>query len=273
MAIEPLSELKKICWKETETVWYAKYFIRHLSIRVTRMILPLGISANQATLIGIIIGILACILIGTGSIVYSILGVGLLQLSYIFDCVDGEIARYKKQSSVNGIFIDFIGHEVLIPFSFLALTFFLYNNVHQTSILLLGVLAAWSSTSPTGKAKGNVLLNLLGRRSFSYFDYSKLSGGVKSKNHDFNEKSILSSFFLAVFYYPGSMNIISVMTLLYFFYPSMVLISAQIYFSAHILLQIYLPIKWYRQNSVEKDFLSLRDKVLKTYKDQKSQKS
>ncbi|MCH8014956.1 MAG: hypothetical protein IH823_09335 [Candidatus Dadabacteria bacterium] len=118
-----------------------------------------------------------------------------------------------------------------------------------------------------GKAKGNVLLSLLEKNNVSHYNYSKLSDGVKSKNHDSNEKSILSSFFLAVFYYPGSMNIISVMTLLHFFYPSMVLISAQIYFSAHILLQIYLPIKWYRQNSVEKDFLSLRDKVLKTYSD------
>ena len=270
MVIEPLSELKKICWKETETTSYAKYVIRHISIRITRLLLPTGISANQVTLIGIVIGILACILIGTGSIVYSILGVGLLQLSYIIDCVDGEIARYKKRSSVNGIFIDFIGHEILIPFSFLALTFLLYNNLHQTSILLLGILAAWASTSPMGNAKRSVLLNLLDKGDLSFYDYSILSDGGKNKSHNSNERSILSSFFLAIFYYPGSMNIISVMTLLYFFYPSLVLISAQIYFSAHILLQIYLPIKWYRNDSTEKDFLRLRENAAKNYKDQSS---
>lgn len=267
MAIESLSELKKICWKETESVWYAKYVIRHISIRITRLILPTGISANQATSIGIVIGIFACILIGTGSRAYSILGIGLLQLSYIIDCVDGEIARYRKQSSVNGIYIDFIGHEVLIPFSFLALTFLLYFNIHQTSTLLLGVLAAWASTSPMGNAKRSVLLNLLDKGDLPFYDYSKLSDGGKNKGHDADEKSVISTFFLAILYYPGSMNVISVMTILYFFYPSPVLISAQIYFFAHILLQIYLPIKWHRQNSVEKDFLSLRDKVYKTYRD------
>lgn len=267
MALENLSELKKICWKNTESVWYAKYLIRHISIRITRLLLPTGISANQATLIAIFTGILACIFIGTGSNVYSIFGVALLQLSYIIDCVDGEIARYREESSVNGIFIDFIAHEVLIPFSFLALSFFIYINTSDISFIVIGVLASWASTSPMGKAKGNVLLSLLEKSNLSHYNYSNLSDGSIIIEHDSNEKSIVSSFLLAIFYYPGSMNIISAMTLLYFYYPSPVMISAQIYFSAHILLQIYLPIKWFRNRSIEKDFLKLRQNAIKNYKD------
>jgi len=213
------------------------------------------------------IGIFACFLIGTGSIVYSILGVALLQLSYIIDCVDGEIARYRKESSVNGIFIDFIAHEILIPFSFFALSFFIYLNTSELSILVLGVLAGWASTSPMGKAKGNVLFSLIEKSNLSFYAYSKLSDGSKSKDHDSKQKSIFSSFLLTIFYYPGSMNIISVITLLYFYYPSLVMISAKIYFSAHILLQIYLPIKWHRNGSVEKDFLKLRENAIKNQKD------
>ena len=268
MALNNLSDLKKICWKETENVWYAKYVIRHISIRITRLLLPTGISANQATLIAIMIGIFACFLIGTGSIVYSIFGVALLQLSYIFDCVDGEIARYRKESSVNGIFIDFMAHEVLIPFSFFALSFFIYLNTSELSILVLGVLAGWASTSPMGKAKGNVLLSLLEKSYLPFYNYSNLSGGLKSKKDNSNKKSYFSRFIFTPFYYPGSMNIISVMTLLYFHYPSLVMISAQLYFSFHILLQIYLPIKWHRNGSVEKDFLKLRENAVKNYKDQ-----
>lgn len=271
MAYEKLSELKKICWKETETVWYAKNVIRHISIRITRLLLPTGITANQATLIGLIIGIVACFLIGTGSIFYSILGVGLLQTSYVVDCVDGEIARFKKESSINGIFIDFIGHDVLIPFSFLALSFFLFSNTSELPILIIGVLASWSSTSPMGKAKGNVLLSLLEKGNLPYYDYSKLSNGSESKARNSNEKSNISSFLLAIFYYPGSMNIISVIILLYFFYPSMVLNFAKFYFSAHILLQIYLPIKWYKNGSVEKDFIKLHESAVKNHKDQSTQ--
>lgn len=267
MTLEKLSDLKKICWKETENVWYAKYVIRHLSLRITRLLLPTGISANQTTLIAIIIGVMACFLIGTGSIVYSILGVALLQLSYIFDCIDGEIARYRKESSVNGIFIDFIAHEILIPFSFLALSFFLFFNTAEFSIIIIGVLASWASTSPMGKAKGNVLFSLLEKNNLSFYNYSKLSGGSINYDHASNQKSIFSSFLLTIFYYPGSMNIISVLTLLYFYYPSLIMVSAQIYFSIHILLQIYLAIKWYRNGSVEKDFLKLRENAAKNFKD------
>ncbi|MCH7886710.1 MAG: CDP-alcohol phosphatidyltransferase family protein [Candidatus Marinimicrobia bacterium] len=273
MAIEPLSELKKICWKETETVWYAKYVIRHFSIRFTRLLLPTGISANQATFIFLISGMLGCVLLGFGSQSLAILGVILIQASYVFDCVDGEIARYNKQSSVNGVFIDSVGHVIITPLIFFSMTMFMFNNTHQVSIIILGIGAMWSSIRPMANAKANVLLSLLQMSHLAYYDYTKLGTRGISTSDAPKVKSSFASFLIDILSYPASMNIVSILSMLYFYSPIASTYFIKVYFGLHILIQIYLPIKWYRQNSVEKDFLSLRDKVLKTYKDQKSQKS
>jgi len=267
MALENLSELKKICWKETETVWYAKYLIRHISIRVTRLLLPTGISANQATLIFLISGVLGAILLGIGDLSYSIFGLLLIQFSYVFDCVDGEIARYKKQSSVNGVFIDSIGHEILTPAIFLAMTFFVFNNTQQIFMLVLGTIATWASQRPMVMAKERVLFTFLTSEHISYYNFSKLNKSDSAIDHTENIDSSFSKMIIAILYYPGAMNIFSILVVLYFFYPVIINYIFGAYFVLQIFVQIALPIKWLRNRSIEKDFLKLRENAIKNYKD------
>ena len=269
MAIEPLSELKRICWKEPD-VWYAKYVIRHISIRITRLLLPTGISANQATLIFLITGVLGSILLGIGDPSYSIFGILLIQFSFIFDCIDGEIARYKKQSSVNGVFVDSIGHEILTPAIFLAMTFFIFNNTHQIFMLVLGTIATWASQRPMVMAKEHILFTLLGSRHISHYDFSKLNKSESTFDLTEIKESLFSKFIIAFLYYPGAMNIFSILAVFYFFYPVITNYTIGAYFLLQILVQIALPIRWLKNDSIEKDFLRLRENAAKNYKDQSS---
>jgi len=272
MTLQNLSELKKICWKETETIWYAKYVIRHISIRITRLILPTGISANQATVIFLITGVLGCILLGTGDLSYSIFGILLIQFSYIFDCVDGEIARYRKQSSVNGVFIDSVGHEVLTPAIFLAMTFFIFNNTHQVFMLVLGTIATWASQRPMVVAKEHVFFTFLVSGHISYYDFSKLNKSESALDLTKISKSKYSKFLIPILYYPGAMNVFSILAVFYFIYPVITNIIIGAYFVLQIVVQIALPIKWLKNGSIEKDFIKLRENAIKNYKDQSTQK-
>jgi phosphatidylglycerophosphate synthase len=40
----------------------------------------------------------------------AVLGALLIQLYLLLDCVDGELARYRKQTSITGVYLDRVGH-------------------------------------------------------------------------------------------------------------------------------------------------------------------
>ena len=70
-----------------------KYFFIPTAWPITLILLNLRISANQATLIRLIIHLVAFFFI---LIKFSLLGYILIYVAIIFDCVDGQIARTKK---------------------------------------------------------------------------------------------------------------------------------------------------------------------------------
>ena len=77
------------------------YFVaRPISFYPTWLLLKLGITANQATLIGLIISIIGCIFLAFGSYWAAIIGVVLVNIGYLFDVIDGNAVL---------IFIDKLG--------------------------------------------------------------------------------------------------------------------------------------------------------------------
>lgn len=96
---------------EDKEGWYG-YYIRQISFYPTALFLNLGISANQATWISMIVLILGCLLLAVGDHMSAIVGALLVNSWFILDYVDGDIARYKKSSSAYGDFIDMLGHYI-----------------------------------------------------------------------------------------------------------------------------------------------------------------
>jgi phosphatidylglycerophosphate synthase len=92
--------------------WAGRY-LRIGSIRLSRLLLPTGISANGTTWMMIIVGILgAAVLILPGWWPFLACAV-VMQLSIMIDCSDGEIARWRNQGSAAGVYIDRIGHYIV----------------------------------------------------------------------------------------------------------------------------------------------------------------
>ena len=118
--METIQQLREICQrgKEHDPGWYVAH--RRLSIYLTRPMLRAGAGPMAASL-----GMVACGLAGAGLIAMpsawaNVAGFALLYLSFLFDKVDGEIARYRGVSSTLGILVDRYHHRLVEPLVFVA---------------------------------------------------------------------------------------------------------------------------------------------------------
>jgi phosphatidylglycerophosphate synthase len=89
--------------KKSSDGMYAYVIQRRISLHITLFCVRNGISANAATLIDMLIAIIAALSLSQG---YYILGVLMIQIFGLWSCVDGEIARLSKTSSRLGNFYD-----------------------------------------------------------------------------------------------------------------------------------------------------------------------
>ncbi len=126
--MESIAELRKICQttakRDTSNV-YMRYVSRFFSIYLTRLVLPYPVSPNQASLAMIVTGVIATLFFLSPSRGMFLAGAFLLQLWYIIDCVDGEVARYrqyqqsktivtdKRESGMTGKYYDVMNHYII----------------------------------------------------------------------------------------------------------------------------------------------------------------
>lgn len=80
--------------------------VRHLSYRLTPILLKTSITPNQITSISLLLGLLCAVCFISGNYVAGIIGALLMTTSYTFDNCDGEVARIKNMSSEFGAKFD-----------------------------------------------------------------------------------------------------------------------------------------------------------------------
>ena len=90
----------------------------------------------------LIVGVIAGTLFIFGKYWYSIIGAMLLQLAYVLDATDGEVARYKGISSLRGEYLDRLCHNVASPYIFVGISFGVYANFHDVRLFIFGFSAS-----------------------------------------------------------------------------------------------------------------------------------
>lgn len=148
MSRESFKDFKRICrgnkireMKKEKSWWHA--LPRFISIYITWILVKTSISANFITVFSIIIGLTGLILIGLSKSLLIIIGFMFLYLYFILDEVDGEVARYKKSTSVQGVFYDEVGHLLIHTGLFFIFGFSIYNITSDDLFLILGFLASF----------------------------------------------------------------------------------------------------------------------------------
>jgi phosphatidylglycerophosphate synthase len=92
--------------------WAGKFYMRKLSPYATLLFARLGWSPNAVTVAFIVSGIAGAVLAAVPGLLAAIGVVVLYQLYLLFDCADGELARYTKRFSPAGVFLDRMGHYI-----------------------------------------------------------------------------------------------------------------------------------------------------------------
>ncbi|GAA4129081.1 CDP-alcohol phosphatidyltransferase family protein [Actinomadura keratinilytica] len=98
--------------RRNEEHWAGRLYMRSLSPYFAWLFLRLGFTPNQLTYLMMVCGVAAGVVVSLPvEPLWTALGGALLIQAYLLlDCVDGEVARYLRQTSVTGVFLDRIGH-------------------------------------------------------------------------------------------------------------------------------------------------------------------
>jgi phosphatidylglycerophosphate synthase len=119
-----IEQLRAVCQPPSVTGrsnaehWVADLYLRKLSPYLTRLLLKTPITANGVTYLMISTGISISAALQIPGIFGLFLAFLLSQLQMLWDCCDGEIARWRDTQSPKGVFLDRVGHyltESLIP--------------------------------------------------------------------------------------------------------------------------------------------------------------
>jgi len=108
-----LSEFQKIhaAAKRPVDIWtnYGYYFF---SLRFVYLIRKTSITPNQVTIFSFILLLVAAWFFSLGTREAILIGLLIHQVSFVLDCADGQLARYKRQFSPYGAWLDQIADRI-----------------------------------------------------------------------------------------------------------------------------------------------------------------
>ena len=104
---------------EKDAVW-VKIWVRPLSYPLSYFALKMGLTPNSISVMAILDALISCILMSVGDDILAVIGLVLINLFILFDCMDGTMARTLKSNSYMGEFYDALGGYTMCAFSLLA---------------------------------------------------------------------------------------------------------------------------------------------------------
>jgi len=118
---------------------------RHVSIRLTGLVLPFRVTPNHMTTVAGIVGLAATAAMLQGGYLWAVVGAALMEFSSILDGCDGEIAKIKYQSSDFGGWYDSIWDEFVNSFFLAAVGWNLSGAYGHPVLLWMGVFSGAAS--------------------------------------------------------------------------------------------------------------------------------
>jgi len=101
------------------------------------------LTPNRLTVLSFILTIATSALILWGSSIGLIVAGVVLQVAYIVDCMDGQLARYRGVSSIQGSFYDKWGDLVKFPFVIFGLTLAAFHRSGSELPVVLGLVCVF----------------------------------------------------------------------------------------------------------------------------------
>lgn len=140
--VESIKELRKICYKDSnkKRPLYMEWFTMKISIYVTKLFLYTGIHADQVTMLMILLVFLGSGMMAFGSLWMMFIGITIIHFTIVLDNVNGEVARYKKEGSLIGTYMEEIYHVVSTPFIFFSFAYGIFIQTGFNIAIIFGFL-------------------------------------------------------------------------------------------------------------------------------------
>ncbi|SQD77817.1 CDP-alcohol phosphatidyltransferase family protein [Moritella yayanosii] len=129
--------------KTKDDEWWSSFVTSPLAILLNYFVVDIKwLTPNKITLISFITAIIASILIVIGGMNNFIIAAILINLSHIFDCMDGQMARYRKTTSASGSYYDNLTDQIQVTLWFGAVGYAAYaqsGSVLPVFLALIGI--------------------------------------------------------------------------------------------------------------------------------------
>ncbi|MQY07212.1 CDP-alcohol phosphatidyltransferase family protein [Actinomadura macrotermitis] len=89
--------------------FFATYAVSSYSPYLVRLAAWRGLTPNAVTCVSLAVALLAAVWFAAGTRAGMVAGAVLFYLSFVLDCVDGQLARYTRQFSALGAWLDAVG--------------------------------------------------------------------------------------------------------------------------------------------------------------------
>ncbi len=113
-----------------------------MSLPITKVFIDLKLSPDLASWLFLLCGLAGAALQLPGAPLWPALGALALLLYYVFDCVDGEVARWQGVEDLRWGWFDYIFHMLVKPLSFFAVGLGLWMSTGAVWPLIAGAVAA-----------------------------------------------------------------------------------------------------------------------------------
>ena len=220
--------------KNSNSSLWVKVLIRKISFLFTFVFINLGFSANAVSVLSIVVALIGCVFFLIPISGYSLWGVILINFWLVLDCVDGNIARCKKQKTVYGEFVDDIGGyyiEAFVYFTIGVCSFYKGGIIIDKESLIILIIGAISS-----------IINILSRliyKDYCYYSTKASSEMQEEKTRD-DRKSLyyirnrvskeigMSGVFMPLLFICEFLNCYDILSVFYFLFNGFALLSTSV---------------------------------------------
>ncbi len=148
LIIPPIAELRQRVRKSEGTYgripWVSRRVIHpYVSVYFTTIFLRLQLTGNQVTVLMMLCAAGGASLFFWGGRIGYLSGAGMMLLSWVLDHSDGEVLRFRGESSSLGIYLDRLTHRVSYPLMHLGMGVSLFRTMDEPLYLLFGGLVAY----------------------------------------------------------------------------------------------------------------------------------
>jgi len=118
--------------------WWSSFVTAPLAILLSYLVVDIKwLTPNKITLFSFITALVSVVFIIMGGLVNFIIAAILIQFSHILDCMDGQIARYRKLSSKSGSYFDKLTDQIQVILWFGAIGYAAYSQTQSILPILL----------------------------------------------------------------------------------------------------------------------------------------